>query len=490
MKRRKLEVIYFSNKSNKKFLIPESGFLLISSMRLLNRYIQKELFLPFIFSLLVIVFILFTNFFLRALDRFLGKGLDLPTILEYLVLNLAWIVSLAVPMAVLIATLMSFGRMSEDNEIIAMRASGISSLTVIRSALIFGTLVGTALVLFNNFIQPDMNFRARLLSGDIYRKRPGMIIEPGHFIDDLPGYSMIIRGKKGEIFEDVRIFSKANKESQTSIQSKTGSLSATDDAIILNLYDGEIHELDLKGYEHYRRIEFKKHVITLPADDLLLSRRDSSSRTAREMTVPMMVAKQKLYTQRINVVKKRLAKSFKRTIGDSIFYKNPKLALSVIQQEHVRVEKDSLLNPAQVRVKKRKLRTLENQVKNEFNLINSYVRSQNKYGVEIHKKFSLPFACILFVLLGTSLGILAKKGGFVVGISLSFGFFLMYYLFMIGGKDMAIRNLVTPAIGLWTPNVILLIISLYLTFYTIRERTPLRINWPELNIRKLFKQKK
>jgi len=208
------------------------------------------------------------------------------------------------------------------------------------------------------------------------------------------------------------------------------------------------------------------------------------------MTVPMMVAKQKIYTQRINVVKKRLAKSFKRTIGDSIFYKNPKLALSVIQQEHVRVEKDSLLNPAQVRVKKRKLRTLKNQVKNEFNLINSYVRSQNKYGVEIHKKFSLPFACILFVLLGTSLGILAKKGGFVVGISLSFGFFLMYYLFMIGGKDMAIRNLVTPAIGLWTPNVILLIISLYLTFYTIRERTPLRINWPELNIRKLFKQKK
>jgi len=121
-------------------------------MRLLNRYIQKELFFPFIFSLLVIIFILFTNFFLRALDRFLGKGLDLPTILEYLVLNLAWIVSLAVPMAVLIATLMSFGRMSEDNEIIAMRASGISSLTVIRSALIFGLLVGTALVLFNNFI--------------------------------------------------------------------------------------------------------------------------------------------------------------------------------------------------------------------------------------------------------------------------------------------------------------------------------------------------
>ena len=289
-------------------------------MRLLNRYVQKELFSPFIFSLLIIIFVLFTNFFLRALDRFLGKGLDFFTILEYLVLNLAWIVSLAVPMAILIATLMSFGRMSEDNEITAMRASGISSLTIIRPAVFFGILVGTALVLFNNFIQPDMNFRARLLSGDIYRKRPDMIIEPGHFIDNLPGYSMIIRGKKDNVMEDVRIFSKENKGSQTSIHSKTGTLTSIDDAIVLNLFDGEIHELDLTKYEHYRRIKFEKHVITLPANDLLLSRRDSSNRTAREMTVPMMLAKKKTYIDRIATVKRRLAKSFQRTIGDSIFY--------------------------------------------------------------------------------------------------------------------------------------------------------------------------
>ena len=459
-------------------------------MRLLNRYVQKELFSPFIFSLLIIIFVLFTNFFLRALDRFLGKGLDFFTILEYLVLNLAWIVSLAVPMAILIATLMSFGRMSEDNEITAMRASGISSLTIIRPAVFFGILVGTALVLFNNFIQPDMNFRARLLSGDIYRKRPDMIIEPGHFIDNLPGYSMIIRGKKDNVMEDVRIFSKENKGSQTSIHSKTGTLTSIDDAIILNLFDGEIHELDLTKYEHYRRIKFEKHVITLPANDLLLSRRDSSNRTAREMTVPMMLAKKKTYINRIATVKRRLAKSFQRTIGDSIFYDNPEKALNEIQIALVQAESDTLLNPAQLRVKKRKLKNLEYQVKNEFNLINSYLRSTSKYGIEIHKKFSLPVACVLFVLLGSSLGILAKKGGFVVGISLSFGFFLVYYLFMIGGKDMAGRNLVSPAVGLWTPNVILLIVSLYLTFHTVRERTPLRIKWPEFQFRKLLKRRK
>ena len=87
-------------------------------MRLLTRYIVKQLFMPFIFSLLIIVFILFTQFLLRAIDRFIGKGLDPGIIFEYLFLNLGWIAALAVPMAVLVAALMSFGQFSEDNEII------------------------------------------------------------------------------------------------------------------------------------------------------------------------------------------------------------------------------------------------------------------------------------------------------------------------------------------------------------------------------------
>ena len=218
-------------------------------MSLLNRYIQKELFLPFLYSLFILIFILFTNFLLRAVDRFLGKGINLFTILEYLFFNLAWIISLAVPMAVLIAALMTFGRMSEDNEINAMRASGISFITITRPAILFGTLICIALIYFNNFILPEMNFKARLLSGDIYRTRPGLNINPGHFIDEIPDYSMIIRGKKDDIMEDVRIFSKNNRDVQTSIHSKTGTLSTIDDAIILTLFNGEIHEMDLKNYE-------------------------------------------------------------------------------------------------------------------------------------------------------------------------------------------------------------------------------------------------
>ena len=165
---------------------------LIFSMRLVSRYIIKELILPFTYSLMVIVLMLFINFFLRAIDRFLGKGLNIFTILEYLLLNLAWIIALAVPMAVLIATLMAFGRLSEYNEINAMRSSGISFISILRPALLFGLFICLGLTYFNNYVLPEMNFYARLLQGDIHKKRPGLDIEPGHFINSLPDYSMII----------------------------------------------------------------------------------------------------------------------------------------------------------------------------------------------------------------------------------------------------------------------------------------------------------
>ncbi len=447
-------------------------------MRLLPRYIARELVMPFIFALGIIVFILFINFFLRAVDRFLGKGLDLFTILEYLFLNLAWIVALAVPMAVLIATLMAFGRLSEDNEINALRASGISFLTILRPALLFGTGVCLLLIFFNTKILPEMNFHARLLAGDIRKMRPGLDIEPGHFIDNIPNYSMIIRGKEGNLMEDVRIFSKASKEVQTSIYSKTGELSTLDDAIILTLYDGEIHELDLNNFSNYRRINFEKHIITIPADDLMLNRRDTANRSDREMTLDLMQEKKIKYAKRKMRVEERLHSTIMKVTGSDIFPENFADTQKMLNMYKENVKQDTSLTSAQLKLKERRIRSLERQAKNEFRLLESYIRSWNKYAVEIHKKFSLPVACILFVLVGAPLGTLSQKGGFTAAITLGFGFFLIYYIFLIGGEEMADRNIVSPIVGMWTPNVLLAILGGYLTLYSVRERAPINFKLP------------
>lgn len=444
-------------------------------MRLLSRYFIREMILPFLFSLLTITFLLFINFLLRAIDRFLGKGLDILTILEYLFLNLAWIIALSVPMAILLSTLMTFGRLSEDNEINAMRASGISFLSIIRAPLMFGTTVALMLIFFNNYILPDMNFQARLLSGDIYRKRPGMNIEPGVFLDNLPDYSMIIGGKNNETMTDVRIFSKGKKKSQTSIHSKSGTLSTLSDAFLLTLFDGEIHELENNDFTNYRRIIFDTHKILIPADDILLNRRDSSNRTDREMTVPMILDKVNNYEKKIEVVNLRIKGSFYRTFGDSLLPQSLAYGQAMVLEAQEEINKDSTLENAQLHKKERQLRSLERQLKNEFGLITSYLKGRNKYNVEAHKKFSIPFACILFVLLGAPLGVMAKRGGFAISTTLSFGFFLLYYVMLIGGEELADRNQVSPFIGMWAPNAILFLVALYLTLHTVRERAPISL---------------
>ena len=445
-------------------------------MRLLNRYILKQLLTPFFFSLLVIVFILFTQFLLRAIDRFLGKGLDLPTIFEYLFLNLGWITALAVPMAVLVAALMSFGQMSEDNEIGAMRSSGISFMTIIKPAIIVGFIIACILILFSAFIMPEMNFKARMLSGDIYRKRPDMNIEPGYFMDDLPSYSMIIKDKEDDVFKEVRIFSKGSSNTQTSIYSKTGNLSTIDDAIVLDLFNGEIHELDVKDYSNYRRIEFTKHKITIPADDLFLSRRDTTSRSDREMTLGMIKTKRKDMFDRINIVKSRIGKAFVRTGIDSLVPQDFSTSEKILNSFLKNFKTDTSLTESAIYRKEKDVDIAKRQLRNEYNLLRSYSKSNNKYLVEFHKKFSLPIACILFILTGASLGVLFRKGGFTIAIGLSWGFFLVYYILMIGGEDLADRNILSPLVGVWGPNAILFLIGSYLLVYTVREQPPLKIN--------------
>ena len=439
-------------------------------MKIITKYLLKEISFPFLISLLMITFILFINFLLRAIDRFLGKGLDILIIIEYLFLNLAWIVALSVPMAMLLATLVTFGRLSEDNEINALRSSGISFLSIISAPIIFGSSIAILLIGFNNYFLPEMNFKARLLSGDIYKKRPDINIEPGVFLDNIPNYNMIVSDKNDSTMLNVRIFSKGKTKSQTSIYAKTGNLSTLTNAFLLTLNNGEIHEIENKDYMNYRRILFDTHKILIPADDILLNRRDSSNRTDREMTVSMINTKINNYETKLEIVNKRIKGAFYRIVGDSILPKNLKEGLLNISD----IRDSMMINPSyavsKLNKKGKQLRNLERQLKNEFNLINSYNKGKNKYTVEAHKKFSLPIACILFVLLGAPLGIWAKRGGFAISTAFSFGFFLLYYILLITGEELADRNYISPEIGMWAPNGVLLMISLYFIFYLMREK--------------------
>jgi lipopolysaccharide export system permease protein len=448
-------------------------------MSTLNKYLIKQSFIPFILSVGVITTVLFLQFLIRAIDRFLGKGLDIFTILEYLYLNLAWIIALSVPMSLLISSVMTYGRMSQDNEITALKSAGVNLFSIIKPALWFGSIVGFLLCLFNNFILPDMNYNARLLARDIYQKKPELTIEPGYFVDMIPQYTMIVKELDGKEFKDVKIFSKNTSSEQTTIYAERGSLDSKGGIITVNLQNGEIHEIDLENYDHYRKIKFGTHQIIISIDDLLLNRTSEANRTDREMKVPAMIEKIQQNKLSIEQIKNRIT-TVKQDIGIN---SDNEMTLGNIIDEIENLKNNDMPKNEETREynkdipiaeyeQNEKMRSLNNnarQFQNEFTLIENYEKNNNKYLVEIHKKFTLAVACILFTLVGAPLGILVRKGGITIASALSITFFLIYYILLIWGEQLADRALLDPAIGSWMPNIVLFIVGLIILFLSDKK---------------------
>ena len=436
-------------------------------MKTLNKYLFNQSLIPFVLSVGVITTVLFLQFLIRAVDRFLGKGLDALTIFEYLYLNLAWIIALSVPMSLLISSVMTFGRMAQQNEITALKSAGVSLYNIIKPALWFGTFVAVGLCIFNNFILPEMNYNARLLARDIYKKKPELSIEPGYFVDMIPQYTMIVKEMDGKDFKDVKIFSKNKESEQTTIYANAGSLSSNDNIITIDLIDGEIHEIDLSDYDYYRKIRFKTHQITISMDELMLNRTTESNRTDREMRVPQMIdeiARNKLLIsqiyERIDKVKAEIGINDPNVNSlENIEKEVDKLKQSKVNT-NVRDEQYNENVPIPNIENKQYILSLTNnarQFKNEFTLIENYEKANNKFKVEIHKKFTLAIACILFTLVGAPLGILVRSGGMTIASGLSIAFFLIYYILLIWGEQLADRNLLNPGLGSWLPNIILFV---------------------------------
>ena len=436
-------------------------------MNTLNKYLFKQSLIPFLLSVAVITTVLFLQFLIRAVDRFLGKGLDALTIFEYLYLNLAWIIALSVPMSLLISSVMTFGRMAQQNEITALKSAGVNLYNIIKPALWFGAMVATALCFFNNFILPEMNYNARLLARDIYKKKPELSIEPGYFVDMIPQYTMIVKEMDGKDFKDVKIFSKNQKSEQTTIYANQGSLSSDGNMITIDLQDGEIHEIDLSDYDYYRKIRFKTHQIIISMDDLMLNRTSESNRTDREMRVPQMIQEIEKNKILINQIYDRI-ENVKKEIGITNTNAN---TLEIIENE-IELLKEKKANiikedrdynedvPVSAFENKDYILSLTNnarQFKNEFTLIENYEKTNNKFKVEIHKKFTLALACILFTMVGAPLGILVRNGGMTIASGLSIAFFLVYYILLIWGEQLADRNLINPGLGSWLPNIILFV---------------------------------
>ena len=486
-------------------------------MKLLHKYIFKEPLIPFLMSLSVMALILLAQFLLKNMDKFLGKGLPATLLSELIFYNMAWVIALAVPMAILISTLMAFGRMSSDNEITAMRASGMTYSSMIGPALIFAVIISAFMIYFNNWILPNMNHKARNLIANITKTNPTIFFKAGQLHDELDGYIFYFEsdGEDKNKFKKATIIQYDNQQILKKITSDYAELveDYNDDVITIKLTDGQIVEVknntqpkpnnkiklsNMPLYKNIQIIKFKKNIIRLDANDFSFERRDSKYRGDRELTFDAIKDK-------INYIEEGVQKD-KITIKNQIAEINNVLLENIeensVIENHLNsynISKSSIISPDSaiifindlikklpnsIRVKnedgkyqtvqrgkfRRELERSLRIINNEKESISKQTKSKNKYLVELHKKFSLSIAGIVFILVGAPLGIIAKRGKFSISIAISLIFFLIYWAFLIAGEDFADKGKINPALSMWLPNIILLLIGLLLNLKVISNK--------------------
>ncbi|MEO0162327.1 MAG: LptF/LptG family permease [candidate division WOR-3 bacterium] len=402
---------------------------------LIERYFIKEFIPPFFFSIFALTFILLMDQLFRLIDLFVRKGLPGNIVVQVLIYHLPLIVSYTTPMALLIAIVMSFGRLSHDNEILALKTSGVSFLKILKTPAFLVVIIMIFLIFFNHYLLPEANHRARNIMYDVARKRPAVRLPDGIFSNEFPGYTIYI-GKKiektGEIF-NVTIYDLRNNMIITAPNGNLYSLS-DEDIMQFVLYNGEIHQL-LEATK-YQKTKFEKQVINIPQNTDFV-RRERKARSDDELNLTQLIKNLKSIDAEIEKIKKEIHETGITAVD--------KYTQGAIERTQV----------------------FRFQIEQKLSIMSSKLRNRARYLIELNKKFSLTLACLVFLIMGAPLGYLFRKGG-IAGLLLGILLFSGYYILFLTGEEFADRRNFSPFWAMWLPNIILLIpglIMLYLAEY-------------------------
>lgn len=452
-------------------------------MRILPSYILRSHLVPFLLGFGVVTFIFEMDVLFDYMDKLINFGVPVGVIAQIFGLSLGFIVALSVPCAVLVAVLMAFGRLSQDNEITALRASGVNVFRVILPVLAASGLLAAGMMLFNNYVYPEANHALMNLMVDVARKKPTAKLQEGAFVTDFPGYTMLVRTLNGQTNEmqGVTIYQLNPGAPPTTILAERGRLNYTPDGAtaVLELQDGEIHEVpaDEEGARRYHRLVFKRHTLYIQGAGGMLERTARSTRTDREMSAMALLAERRTmlaqYEQSLSIRRQRFTE-----LGAST------AALEALAPERAPWPTQlAALAAAATRKPDPLARLVETHP--SLRLDADLWRSERQalltrvagLSIEIHKKFALPVACIVFVLIGAPIGMRVRRGGPAVAF-LSIAFFLLYYLCLINGEQLAQRLLMPPWLAMWIANIVLGLWGLDLTLTECEVAVPWRRRRP------------
>jgi lipopolysaccharide export system permease protein len=443
-------------------------------MRILTRYLLRAHIGPFLFSLSVLTGLLLINTVAKRFEDLAGKGLGVRVITEVFVLSVPFTLALTLPMSVLVAVLYAFSQFTSDNEITALKASGVSLTRLAAPLFVAGVLLTGGMLYFNDQILAESNHRLKNLLVDIARKTPTLELKEqviNEIRADGPQGRYYLQPARIDAASnrlyDLVIYDLSSPERERTIYADSGWMSfnnaRTD--LFLTLYDGWIHEREVREPERFNRIFFQEQLIRIPEVGNQLERMGGAYRGDREMTIRMLAEEVDKRREELAELRDRTRSDLRAAVLEALGTPVTDSGGQKLETEKKRLETYQLETAA---------RRVMVQLESAQQRVKQLEAGINEYSVEYHKKFAIPFACLVFILIGAPLAVRFPRGGAGMVIAFSLVVFAIYWSGLTGGEQLGDKGLLPPFWGMWGVNFIFLALGLFGLTRFGRERTTTR----------------
>jgi lipopolysaccharide export system permease protein len=445
-------------------------------LKKLDYLILRSFMGPFVVTFFIVLFTLTMQFYWLYMDELIGKGFGVLVTVQLMVLMSATLFPIALPLGILLASIMTFGNLGEHFELVAIKSSGISLYRFMRPLIVFIAFVSLLAFYFNNYVIPVTNLKSYSLLYDMRNQKPAMNIKEGIFNKDIDGYSIRVgkKEKDGQTIRDIVIYDHTTgRGNDRVVLAKDGKMYPTKDGryLVFELNDGWRYEEDnTKNSQEQTRMHFKKWYKVFDLSKFAFTRtKEDLFKDNHEMMNVRQLSRQidsfKLkYRNSLRDVDRYLDPYF--TIYQS--KKEDTLLRHRLQQGQAKVisYKSSLLDIVPDSMRTRVSATTESNLRNIQRLlaivsVDAKLRSENinKFEIAWHKKYTLSFACMLLFLIGAPLGAIIRKGGLGMPVIIAIVFFIIYFIISSTGEKLAQQSAVEPWYGMWLATGVLLPIA-------------------------------
>ena len=463
-------------------------------MKRLHLYVTRSFIGPFIMTFFIVLFVLLMQFLWKYVDDLVGKGLDFKVLGEMMFYASFALLPLAFPLAMLLASIMTFGSLGENYELVAMKASGISLFRIMKPLIVIAILITFTAFYFSNYVLPETNLRFSTLLYSVKKQRPELVLQAGVFTNEMDGYSIKVGSKdnKSKMLYDVLIYDHTGGKANESVTiADSGFLKITQDRkyMVLNLFNGinyaeqrpQNRSKDNRGFQRNR---FDEQTIRVRVRDFEFNRRDESIfRNQYRM----------LNTKELKMMEDTLTNDYKTRLRKYLLQLNPNRTISrkmvnlvatndTLMRDIKVTEPDSIFSVDSVIAGFDKWIQADiaqlalESARNTMQTINMYEgqlyvqkKTLNKYKMEFHRKFTLSIAVLIFFFIGAPLGAIIRKGGLGMPVIVSILLFIFYYIISMSGEKSAREDAWSMINGMWFSSYIFLPVGVWLTYKAVTD---------------------